>query len=297
MKMRYALLAVLLLAACAPGKPGTYAGYAEGEFLYLAPREPGILQMLAVEAGQQVAQGAPLFALDAERHRRAADNAKAARDAALARAADLAAGARPEELRELQAATDLAAKTAKRLRELYARGQIPKAQLDQAEAALTQAQAALANGHGGRSNAIEAAANEARAATAALEIAALNLADRTLTAPAAGRIETVFHRPGEMIGAGQPVVSLLPPERMKVRFFVGESDLSKLKIGQRVKITCDACAAPLDAPISFIAAEPQFTPPVIYSLDERHKLVYLVEARPVGGGLRPGQPVDVSLAP
>lgn len=297
MKLRLALLAVLLLAGCSPAKRGDYSGYAEGDYLYLSPREAGILQTLNVVEGQEVARGAPLFALDAERHRRAVDNAKAARDAAVARALDVGAGARPEELRELGAAADLAAKNAARARTLYARGQIAKSTLEQSEATLTQTQAALANGHGGRTNAIEAAESEARAASAALETAELNLADRMVAAPAAGRIEMVFHRPGEMIGAGQPIVSLLPPERMKVRFFVGETALSQLRLGQHVKITCDACAAPLDAPITFIASEPQFTPPVIYSLQERHKLVYLVEARPVSGALRPGQPVDVSLAP
>jgi HlyD family secretion protein len=99
-----------------------------------------------------------------------------------------------------------------------------------------------------------------------------------------------------MIAAALPVLSFLPDGRLKVLFFVGQDDLSRLKMGEHVKITCDACSAPIDATISFISSEPEFTPPVIYSLEERHKLVYLVEARPAPG-LRPGQPVDVSLAP
>jgi HlyD family secretion protein len=292
------ILSILVLTACSPGQSGTYAGYAEGEYLYLSPREPGTLETLAVAEGAEVKAGDALFALDAERRRQAVARAQAARDAALARVADLSAGARPEELKQLAAAKSWAEKTAQRSRELYAHGQISKVQLDRDETDLTQARAALANGQGGRANAIAAATSDAEGAAAALTTAALDLADRTVKAPAAGRIERIFHRPGEMVGAGTPVLSLLPPDLLKVRFFVPERALSRFALGQAVRVTCDACARPLAARISFIAEEPQFTPPVIYSLGERQKLVFLVEAKPEGArALRPGQPVDVSLSP
>jgi HlyD family secretion protein len=292
------LLLAFALAACSPAGRGAYSGYAEGEYLYLAAREPGTLETLSVKEGDEVGAGATLFILDDARHAQAVARARATHEAALARVADLSAGARPEEVRQLEAAAGLAANNAQRSRDLFARGQVSKAQLDRDAAALTQARAALANARGGRANAIAAAERDSEAAAAALAAAELDLADRTVKAPQAGRIERVFHRPGEVLGAGAPVLSLLPPAEMKVRFFVAERDLARVKLGQPVSIACDGCAAPLKGAISFVASEPQFTPPVIYSLNERQKLVYLVEARPANArALRPGQPVDVSLAP
>jgi hypothetical protein len=95
----------------------------------------------------------------------------------------------------------------------------------------------------------------------------------------AGTIEQIFHRQGEVVAAGQPIVALLPPENLKVRFFAPEALLAQLRVGETVSIGCDGCEQPVAATISFIAREPQFTPPVIYSLDQREKLVFLVEAR------------------
>jgi len=290
-----ALVIVSFVAACSDSA-GTHAGYAEGEVLYMSPRQGGTLETLAVKEGEEVAAGAPLFTLDLARAQAAVAGARAQLEAAEARAADLAAGARPEEVRQLVAAADLAAKNAERSRDLFARGQASKALLDRDEAALTQARAALANARGGRANAIAAAEREADAARAALSAAELDLADRTVEAPQGGRIERVFHRPGEVLGAGAPVVSLLPPDLLKVRFFVAQTELARLKLGAGVRVTCDGCASPMNATISFIATEPQFTPPVIYSLAERKKLIFLVEAKPADPTvLRPGQPVDVRL--
>jgi HlyD family secretion protein len=71
------------------------------------------------------------------------------------------------------------------------------------------------------------------------------------------------------------------------------------QIGSRVEVSCDGCPAGVTARVSFIADEPEFTPPVIYSVESRQKLVYLIEARPEAGSvvLQPGQIVDVRLAP
>ncbi len=225
------LTCLLLLAACSPQHRNSFSGYAEGDFLYMSPREAGELVTLNAVEGQEVAQGAPLFALDADRFSQAVDRAQAQYNSALAHLADLKAGLRPEEVRQLEAAAGLAQKTAVRARAVYAGGNMSKADLDQAEAALTQAKAALANAYGGRANQIEGASQDAQAAQTALATAQLDLADRTVKAPATGRVETIFHRPGEMIGAALPVLSFLPDGRLKALFFVGEDDLSRLKIG------------------------------------------------------------------
>jgi HlyD family secretion protein len=88
----------------------------------------------------------------------------------------------------------------------------------------------------------------------------------------------------------------MPPGNMKLRFFVPETELAKLAIGDEVKVTCDNCASDLTAKIYFIATTAEYTPPVIYSLDERNKLVYLIQARPgKPDSLRVGQPISVFL--
>jgi HlyD family secretion protein len=93
------------------------------------------------------------------------------------------------------------------------------------------------------------------------------------------------------------VVSLLPPGNIKVRFFVPEAVLPRIALGEAVAIRCDGCAGDVPARISFISRSSEFTPPVIYSQEERSKLVFLVEARTERPDtLRVGQPVSVALA-
>ena len=118
-----------------------------------------------------------------------------------------------------------------------------------------------------------------------------------MAAPISGVVQQIYFREGETVPAQRPVISILPPGNMKVRFFVPETELAKLKIGQEVRVTCDGCAADLTAKIYFIATQAEYTPPVIYSQDERSKLVYLIQARPAKPeNLRVGQPVSVYLA-
>ncbi|KAF0170668.1 MAG: hypothetical protein FD160_3814, partial [Caulobacteraceae bacterium] len=144
----------------------------------------------------------------------------------------------------------------------------------------------------------DASARRTGAASADTRLARTRVSDATLRAPAAGRIERIYHRPGEIVGAGAPVLALLPQDSMKVRFFAPEARLNDFKPGTRVAIGCDGCAKDLTGRVSFVASEPQFTPPVIYSLDEREKLVFLVEAIPdAPDAIRPGLPVDVRLLP
>jgi HlyD family secretion protein len=136
-----------------------------------------------------------------------------------------------------------------------------------------------------------------RDANAKLNAAKTRLARRRVASPVTGTVEQVYYRPGEMVAAGKPVIALLPPHNLKVRFFVPETELAKIAIGGKVTISCDGCASDLTAKISFIARSAEYTPPVIYSMEERKKLVFLVEARPDHPAkLRVGQPVDVRLA-
>jgi HlyD family secretion protein len=135
-----------------------------------------------------------------------------------------------------------------------------------------------------------------RVAEAQVVTSETRLARRIGYAPIAGTVQQVYFRVGETVGAQRPVLSIMPPGNMKVRFYIPETDLPKLAIGEEVRVSCDNCSADLTARIYFLSTTAEYTPPVIYSLDERNKLVYLVQARPSRpDALRVGQPVSVFL--
>jgi HlyD family secretion protein len=139
----------------------------------------------------------------------------------------------------------------------------------------------------------EAALRQAKANVAWSET---RLTRRNAYSPAEGTIQQIYYRPGETVPAGRPVVALLPPQNLKLRFFAPEALLPEVKYGETVTVSCDGCAKGLTAKVSFIARSSEYTPPVIYSLDERAKLVYLIEARPdEPEKFRVGQPVTVTL--
>jgi HlyD family secretion protein len=135
-----------------------------------------------------------------------------------------------------------------------------------------------------------------RTAQARLNSAQTRLARRKVLSPVSGTVQQIYYRGGELVPAGKPIVAILPPNNLKIRFFVNEATLPKLKLGEPVTVTCDGCDGGITAKITFIARSSEFTPPVIYSTEERSKLVFLIEARTdEPGRLRVGQPVSVAL--
>src|SRR6185369_8408177 len=172
------------------------------------------------------------------------------------------------------------------------------------EAAVKNAQTAydraqqLAKTQAGTQKSLDDAEAALRTAQARLNSAQTRLTRRKVFSPVTGSVQQIYYRGGELVAAGKPILALLPPGNLKVRFFVSEAMLPKLKFGDPVAITCDGCDTGILARISFISRASEFTPPVIYSMDERAKLVFLIEARPERPErLRVGQPVSVSLGP
>ncbi|MEZ5821517.1 MAG: HlyD family secretion protein [Bradyrhizobium sp.] len=179
---------------------------------------------------------------------------------------------------------------------------LQQADLNQNKATLANAQqtydraASLSRTGAGTQASLDSAISSLRVAEARVNTSETRLARRKGFAPVAGVIQQIYFREGEMVAAQRPVLSIMPPGNMKIRFFVPETELPKLAIGEQVKVTCDNCSADLTAKIYFIATTAEYTPPVIYSLDERSKLVYLIQARPSRpDALRVGQPVSVYL--
>lgn len=306
-----ALAALLLLAGCGEGPP-QFQGFVEGEFLRIGPDEAGRLEALAVRRGETVEAGQPLFTLETETFeadRAAAESRLSEAEAALA---DLLAGQqRPEEIEVLMAGrararadVRLTRAELERQRRLHTEGFASLARLQQAQADFQRAEASLAEVERqidvarltARIQRIEQARGAVEAARSALAAAAERLARRTIRAPEGGLIQDVLFYPGELVPATRPVVSLLPPERRKIVFYVPEVWRARIRPGTRIAVTCDNCPEDLAATVNFVSAQEEFTPPVIFSPDERWKLVYRVEARPDSPlALSPGQPVTIVL--
>ena len=196
-----------------------------------------------------------------------------------------------KQIAEAEAALILAEQSFRRSKALVKDGAVSKEKYDTDAASVAAAKARLDGARAER----DAMLRDWDSMNAAMRLAERRVTDLETLAPQAGTIERIYRRPGEVAAFGDPVVALLAPENIKVKFFAPEPMLSSLAIGGAVDFSCDGCAA-RKAEISFIASEPQYTPPVIYSLKERAKLVFLVEARPVDrDGLRPGLPVTITL--
>ncbi len=308
-----ALLIGLACAGCSQRTPNTYHGYVEGEFVYLASSQAGQLVRLAVSRGQTVQATAPLFALEADNEAAVVRQAREQLKGAQSQQADIETGKRPAEidvtraqLRQAEADAARAATQYRRDGEQYRIGGIAQTQLDDTRASAESSAAKVRELRSqitvarlpNRADQIKAQGAQVRAAEAALAQAQWKLDQKNVRAPHAGLVFDTMYRTGEWVPAGSPVVRMLPPENVKVRFFVPETVVGSLAPGRAVRIRCDGCAADVSAVLSFISAQSEYTPPVIYSNENRAKLVYLVEARPQAADatrLRPGQPVEVSL--
>ncbi|KVP08716.1 HlyD family secretion protein [Burkholderia ubonensis] len=309
------LAAGIALAACGQrtDERATYQGYVEGEFVYLSSSQSGTLTQLAVQRGQSVAANTPAFALEAVDETAALQQAQHQLAAAQAQLADLRTGKRPPEVNvtkaQLAQAVAQAGKAADQLardERQYRAGGISAQQLDDSRTAARTSAAQVRELRSqvdvarlpGRSQQIAAQAAQVDAAQAAVAVAQWKLDQKRVAAPAAGRIYDTLYRLGEWVQAGSPVVQMLPPQNVKVRFFVPEAAVASLAPGRAVAIHCDGCAADVPARITYVSSQAEYTPPVIYSNESRTKLVFMIEARPAVADapkLHPGQPVAVRV--
>lgn len=306
----------VMLTGCRESSRGEVQGYVEGEFVYVASPVAGTLTHLAVARGQTVAAGDLLFELDPNPEGLQKQEADERLALARARLADLSKGSRPSEvaaiearLAKARAARDLAQSEHQRRQGLFDAGNtdaISREELDRSTADLAVKQAEVQGVEaeletarlGARSDAIAAAKNEVEALQAKAGQAAWQLSQKKVLAPAVGQVQDTIYRPGEFVASGRPVVSLLPPENLKIRFYVPQARLPGIEMGRAVQVRLDGLEQPFTARVSYISSEAEFTPPVIYSKQSRAKLVFMLEAVPdaaVLSQLRPGQPLDVFL--
>ena len=306
-------LAAILLAGCSGGSSGAFQGYIEGEYVYVAAPLGGALTNLAVARGDSVKAGQLLFEL--ERGSEADAVRQAEKNLAQARSQldDLTKGLRPTEIASLEAQLErvksdlkLADAELARREQLGGADVVSKEELDQAraqrdadQAQVNQFAADLETAKlGGREDAISAAQAAVASQTAALDKAKWSFDQKQQFAPTNAFVQDTLYRRGEWVAAGNPVVVLLPPENLKVRFFAPETALAQIKSGQNVEVSFDGAAKSYSATVNYITTQAEFTPPVLYNRENRSKLVYMIEAKfsPTdAAALRPGQPVDVKL--
>jgi HlyD family secretion protein len=304
---------VLLTAGCSRPAGTGYQGYLEGDFIYVAAPLAGRLDKLAVQKGTRVAAGAELFTLEQSAElsglREAAERFRQSQ----ARLADLMKGQRPSELAALAArlaqarsAAELSGRELERATKLHATAVMSAEDYDRTRltheantklVAETEAQLVTAQ-LGGRADAVAAAQADVAAAQAAVDRAGWSVAQKTQSAPRAALVYDTLFREGEFVPATTPVVSLLPPENIKVRFFVPEAGFGALKAGDRVRVAITG-RPELEAHITYLSPSPEYTPPVLYNRENRSKLVFMVEAifmdAAAARDLHPGQPADVSV--
>nr|WP_321803537.1 HlyD family efflux transporter periplasmic adaptor subunit [Burkholderia sp. BCC1988] len=303
--------AAAFFTGCSKPPGNTYQGYVEGEYLYMASSQAGRLVNLAVRRGETVTSGALLFALEASNEEDAFDQARHQADAARAQYWDLLSGKRPAEIRVNAAQLEQARADAERTRLQWLRddaqfraGGISKAQADDSRAAaassaahVRELEAQLQVAHlPGRSEQVREQWSQVQAARAALAQAQWRLDEKRVSALRGGLVFDTMYREGEWVPAGSPVVRMLPPSNMKVRFFVGEAVVGEMRIGRGVVIRCDGCSSDVPATVSYVSDEAEYTPQMIYSNETRTKLVFMIEARPSSADamkLHPGQPVEV----
>jgi HlyD family secretion protein len=306
------LLLLIALAGCARKAPDGFQGYLEGEFIQVASPLAGRVEQLSVSKGDRVEAGAPLFALERSAELAAQRQAAGQLAAARSRLDDLRKGARPSEMAALEArlsqaraAAELSKLDLDRRKSLFESRVTSASDYDQARlthernlAAIEEIAAQIATGRlGARDDALKAAEADVAAAAAALERADWSVAQKVQSAPRAGLVYDTLYRTGEFAGAASPVVTLLPPENLKVRFFVPEAEFAAVKAGTRVRVTLTG-RPDLEARVSYLAPRPEYTPPVLYNRANRAKLVFMVEAvldPAAARDLHPGQPVDVAL--
>jgi HlyD family secretion protein len=310
----FAVVAVLLLVAGCRRAPAVgWQGYLEGDFVYVASPLAGQLEKLNVLKGSRVEAGATLFALEQSAElsglREAAERLRQSQ----AKLMDLRKGQRPSELAALEARlsqastnAELSARELERATKLHQTAVLSDDDFDRVRLnhetntkLIVELAAQLATAQlGGRVDAVAAAEADAAASQATVDRAGWSVAHKSQLAPRAALVYDTLFREGEFVAAGQPVVALLPPENIKARFFVPEAEFGALKAGGAVKVAISGQPAPLDAHISYLSPQPEYTPPVLYNRENRSKLVFMVEAsfEPVAArDLHPGQPVDVSL--
>jgi len=309
-----AMAVVFFAAGCAVEDPSMVQGYVEGEFVYVASPFGGRLERLSVSRGDQVETGALLFALEETPERAEREEAWRRVDQASAELEDAKRGLRPSEIQTIQAQLEQAKASLilsgfelERQKKLITANVTSRRDFDVAQAnydgdrqRVAELEATLQTARlGSREDQITAAQDNLLAQQAALARADWNLSQKKQFAQEAALVNDTLYREGDWVPEGNPVVVLLPPKNVKVRAFVAQEMIGRVRLGSSAKILVDGVSVPFPGKVTFISPRAEFTPPVIFSRQMREKFVFMIELSvdpETAMKLHPGQPVDVQLS-
>ena len=302
---------IAIFPSFGPEQPHVYSGYVEADYVYISPTTVGRIEQILVDENQDVARGDRLVLLDDGQVQAALGAARAHVTSLEEGLENIKTGAREEELAVVRAQLDmaqanlnLAESNLERDLQLMASGIVTDVKIDQdrTEVAVANSQVAQLNAQlttmelPARGAEVLAAEANVQAAIAEVRVAQDRLDAQTLRAPVGGKVETIFYETGEVAAVAAPVVSILPEGQRYIIFYIPEDLLSTFEIGNQIQVGCDRCPEGLTATLAKIEALPEFTPPTIYSRDERSRLVFKAKAQlPDGNLLNPGQPASLQV--
>lgn len=307
------LCVALFLTGCQSADPQMYNGYAEGEFVNVSSTQSGKLDKLFVVRGAQVSANDTLFALECESEVLAFQQAKADLAAAEATLSDYQKGARSEEIRVIEAqlaqavaSAENAAREFERNSALFPTNAVSKTQLDASETLAKSSASKVKELKNSlnvaklskRPDQIKAQENRIAQLRSALQQAQWKIDEKGVKSRYEALVYDTLYREGEFVPQGGIIVRLLPPQNIKIRFFVPQKIAESLQIGTNISITQRSDGKKIAAHVTYISPEAEYTPPIIYSNESKNKLSYMIEAYPSKNDaplLHPGQPVEVTL--
>lgn len=207
------------------------------------------VEKVAVEEGAKVEAGDPLILLETAELRAALAQARAAEASAQARLAAVRELNRPQAndaVLQAQALLEFAEAEHRRSRDLYAKGFVSLARLQEAERQLavarTQLEMARTQARAQDSEGVQAreAAARLREAVAARELAASRLAQATIRAPAAGTVLTRSVEPGDIVSPGKRLLTLDLAGETRLSAHIDEKNLPYLRPGQQAIVSAEA---------------------------------------------------------
>ena len=177
-----------------------------------------------------------------------------------------------------------------------ARGALTTAQANLSNPVIRQAETAtVASRLAQQQTEVASATAQVEQARAQLAEAEANRADLTIRAPFAGTIVTRSAEPGEVVGAGDAIVTMVDLARVYLRGFVPEGRIGSVKVGQPARVYIDSNPdTPIDAVVTRVDPQATFTPENTYFRDDRVRQVVgvKVELRGAVGFAKPGMPAD-----
>ncbi|MCE5340346.1 MAG: HlyD family efflux transporter periplasmic adaptor subunit [Planctomycetaceae bacterium] len=263
-----------------------FTGYVISDNIYMSSSVSGTVFSVEVKRGQRVEIGTPLFQMDLT-----SLTAQAEKIEAQIKEAESQKAVKQAELVSAEAEKKFAISDMNRF--VSIKDAVSQQDIDAALERATKAGANIVSVQ----NQISAAASNIESCKAELRDIEHKIKELAPSSPVSGRIEELMYKPGEWAPANAAIISIVPDKEVKVRFYIPQNQLSKYSVGTKVAIACDGGPKDMTATVDFISTRPEYTPPVIYSLRTRDKLVFMAEAAPTQPQqLIPGQPMDVQLA-